>query len=485
MQGEHSLELGKHIGGFEVIKHIRSGGMAALYLARKQGPGGFERYVAIKVVHPHLAIDQSFVEMFWDEARLSARIQHPNVVHIEAVGLENGLPYIVMEYIHGCPLSSFWKRIREEGKCMSPELAVHIAMRVAEGLHAAHELRGDDGTPLGLVHRDVTPQNILLSYSGHVKLIDFGVAKARGRLHETTAFAIKGKLRYMAPEQAWGLEVDRRTDIYALGIVLWECLTGQRLFKGRNEEELLERVRHPQIPPPSHYAPWVHRELDEAVLRALAVRPEERYATALEMRRTLAQATKSLESVEAEDIAGVLADLMADEIVKAKTELPFEISGVQPIQRSGIHLLLEKPCSQEISSPSTSLHTASQPIPQSIHSKVRKPISMGQVLTVAFILSVFTLGAVGLVVWLSKRAQPLPMPSTQPLAPNLSSSAPSPPLLAPESEAPPQPKASVESAPPLPSVPPTPSSLTESSMKAPAKQRTPKAKKLLIEHVDF
>ena len=224
------LAAGSHVGGYEIVAPLRAGGMASLYLARRIGPAGFSRPVAIKVVHAHLASDRAFVEMFLDEARLSARIIHPNVVHVEELGEAGGSFFLAMEYVHGTSLSVFLGRLVESRRMLAPEAACAIAMKVADGLHAAHEAKDEQGEPLQVIHRDVSPQNVLIGLDGHVKLIDFGVAKARGRMQQTEAGSLKGKLRYMAPEQAWGRAIDRRIDVYALGVVLWETLTARRLF---------------------------------------------------------------------------------------------------------------------------------------------------------------------------------------------------------------------------------------------------------------
>jgi len=245
------IEVGQQVGSYDIVTRLRSGGMATLFLGRRQGPAGFRRHVAIKVVHEHLAADPTFVRMFLDEALLSARIQHPNVVHVEELGEADGTYFLVMEYVHGCTLSRLLKQLSKLGRRLSPDMAAWIAIQIAEGLHAAHDLTGDHGEALHVVHRDVSPQNVLLSETGHVKLIDFGVAKARGRALRTTSGSLKGKLAYMSPEQARGDDLDRRTDVYALGVVLWESLTGRRRFQAADQIALLRLVQAPTISPPS------------------------------------------------------------------------------------------------------------------------------------------------------------------------------------------------------------------------------------------
>jgi len=324
--GSLALAPGSRIGAYEILAPLKSGGMATLFVGRRLGPAGFVRPVAIKVVHPHLASDRSFVEMFLDEARLSARIQHPNVVHVEELGEQNGVFYLAMEYVHGCSLSQFLRQLALGGRGMSPEIACAIAMKVADGLHAAHETADASGQLLGVVHRDISPQNVLLSYDGHVKLIDFGVAKARGRSQETDGVSMKGKLRYMAPEQAWGQPVDRRTDVYALGIVLWESLTHKRLFGASDDFVALEQVRAPMIPAPSRLAPGVAPALDEAMLTALARDPEARFQTAQAFRRAIGNACPGAMQVAAEDVSAVLLETMREEIERQRATAPPTLS---------------------------------------------------------------------------------------------------------------------------------------------------------------
>ena len=320
------METGQKIGGYEVVARLKAGGMATLYLARRDGAAGFARHVAIKVVHPHLAHDDTFVKMFVDEAKLSARIEHPNVVHVEELGEDAGRYFIVMEYVHGCSLAQLERALAKLQRRLSIDLAVLLAMKVAEGLHAAHEATSDDGEPLGVVHRDVSPQNVLLAYKGYVKLIDFGIAKARGRAQETATRTLKGKLRYMAPEQAFGRRVDRRTDVYALGIVLWELLTMRKLFDGDDDFALLEKVRNPRVPPPSKYAPDVAPALDAAVLWALSATPDDRPPTAQAFRARLAEAAPSASSIGAEQLAELLTAVMSDEIERERQVLPESVS---------------------------------------------------------------------------------------------------------------------------------------------------------------
>jgi serine/threonine-protein kinase len=308
------LSPGSRISGYEIVAQLKKGGMASFYLARRTGPAGFTKPVGIKVIHDHLAADREFVEMFLDEARLSAKIAHPNVVHVEELGESDGIFFLAMEYVHGASLSMLLRALARTKRRLAPEVACYIARAVADGLHAAHEATDERGKRLEVVHRDVSPQNVLVSAQGHVKLIDFGVAKAQGRLQETESGSIRGKLAYMSPEQAWGHAVDRRTDVYALGIVLWELLTGRRLIAGASEIDVIERARKPDIPPPSQFDSAINPALDQVVLTALAPQPSGRFDTAQAFRRALGNACPAALSIEPETIAVLLETELGTEM---------------------------------------------------------------------------------------------------------------------------------------------------------------------------
>jgi serine/threonine-protein kinase len=316
------IREGDRVADYEIVARMKAGGMATLFLGRRTGASGFSKPVAIKVVHAHLADDPSFVEMFVDEALLCARIQHPNVVHVEELRESNGTHLLVMEYVAGCSLGQLLRALAKRQRRMTPELAVHVAIHVLDGLHAAHELKNEQGAPMEVVHRDVSPDNVLLAWQGHVKLIDFGVAKAMSRRTQTSGSMLKGKIRYMSPEQAFGRAVDRRTDVYALAIVLWECLTMRRLFSGSGADlELLEQVRNPTIVPPSQLVPDLPPALDAILLKALAREANDRYASAREMRRALADAMPRAASLDGSDLAELLRAVMADEIEAQRAKL--------------------------------------------------------------------------------------------------------------------------------------------------------------------
>ena len=304
----HSLSLspGQRVGPYTVVSPLRAGGMATLYLARRIGPAGFARPVALKVVHAHLGRDPQFVRMFLDEALLCARIRHPNVVHVEELGEYEGAYYLAMEYVDGASLEDLFDCLCALGERLPPQLAVSIACSLLEGLHATHTLVGDAGEPLHVVHRDVSPSNTLIDRAGHVKLIDFGVAKARGRAVETSAGTLKGKYAYMSPEQAYGRELDHRSDIYSLAVMLWEMLTMRPLFVADTDLALLELARAPSIPALAELMPDLPPALDQVLRQALSVDREARPATARQLRQMLLAAYPEARSVDPAELAALL-----------------------------------------------------------------------------------------------------------------------------------------------------------------------------------
>ena len=277
-----ATQTGERLDRFELIAELASGGMATVFLARLEGVAGFQRLYAIKRLHPHLAHEAEFVDMFLDEARLAARIHHPNVVPILEVGTSADGYYLVMEYIEGDTAARLLARSGHAGGRLPVPTALRIGLDSLAGLHAAHELGDDDGNPLHIVHRDVSPQNILVGVDGTSRITDFGVAHAATRLSSTRTGQLKGKLAYMAPEQARGAPVDRRADVWAMGVVLWEMLAGKRLFKGSNDAETLHRILFAPIPTLRGSGIDVPLPLDEACMKALEREPADRYASAAE-----------------------------------------------------------------------------------------------------------------------------------------------------------------------------------------------------------
>ncbi|WP_157069088.1 serine/threonine-protein kinase [Sandaracinus amylolyticus] len=265
---------------YVLLERIGVGGMAEVFRASVRGAEGFERPIAIKRILPELSQDADFVRMFVDEAKIAVQLQHPNIVQIFDLGREGGEYFIAMELVHGKDLRAIQVRARQAGAKLPLAVSLHIVMKVCEALHHAHCAVSHHGRPLCVVHRDVTPQNVLLSYDGEVKVTDFGLAKAVGRATETRAGVVKGKLAYMAPESFTGLGVDHRSDVFGAGILLWEMLSGRRLFVGANDMETVEKARLAIVPSLRMIDPSIPPEVERIVRTALARDREHRYPTA-------------------------------------------------------------------------------------------------------------------------------------------------------------------------------------------------------------
>ncbi len=270
----------RRVGRYALFGEIASGGMATVYFGRLVGAVGFSRSVAIKQLHPQYAKSPEFVAQFLDEAQLTARIRHPNVVSVLDVVARDGELFVIMEFVEGEPLSRLVRFARDP---IPLEIASAVLVQVLLGLHAAHEATTENGERLDIVHRDVSPQNMLVGIDGASHILDFGVAKAASRVHTTENGQIKGKLTYMAPEQLRGADLDRRVDVFAAGIVLWELITGQRLFARGDPGATVTAVLSGFVKPPSVHRPDVSPELDKLVLKALAPIREDRFTTAREM----------------------------------------------------------------------------------------------------------------------------------------------------------------------------------------------------------
>jgi len=312
----NDLQPGSRLGDCELLLRIGRGGMATVWVAREHSPVPKEdRLVAVKAMLPELAEETEFVRMFLDEVRLVRSIRHPNIVNVYDVGEHDGVMWMSMEWVEGESLHTV---IAEAGKrrAIPPEMAVRVIAEAAAGLHAAHELRDENGQPRGVVHRDVSPHNILIGTNGVVKLVDFGVAKAVGRVSEATrAGQLKGKFGYMSPEQARGKPIDRRSDLFALGIVLFELTTSRRLFRGESDIETLKLVISSRVPPPTSLDPKYPPELERIVLRALQRDPQGRYQTAAELEADLRKYLKSKRIVVAQSgVAGLLKRVVGDRI---------------------------------------------------------------------------------------------------------------------------------------------------------------------------
>ena len=295
-------------GKFDLLRRIASGGMAEVFAARMSSVGGFEKMVALKRILPDLAERPEYVNMFLDEARIAASLNHPNIVQVYDIDAVDGQYFMTMEYLRGHDLRFVLKELKRSGAGMPLPLALRIVSEVAGGLHYAHERRGIDGKPLGIVHRDVSPKNIFITFDGVIKLLDFGIAKAHQRLSVTRSGTLKGRYPYMAPEQVVEDAVDARADVFALGICLWEMTVGRRLFEGKTAYEILKRIRDQPVPRPSQIVPGYSPTVEAVVMRALAKNRDERYPSCLAMQRDLEKAG----ALGVHQSAGAVATLMED-----------------------------------------------------------------------------------------------------------------------------------------------------------------------------
>jgi len=276
------------VGPYELIERIGMGGMAEVFKASQSGEEGFERIVAVKRILPNLSADPDFEKMFIDEAKIAVQLQHPNIAQIYDLGRDGDSLFIAMEYVHGRDMATIIERQNEvKDRTLPLSFVVQVVIKVCEALHHAHAAKGSFGQKLNLIHRDITPQNILVSFEGAVKVVDFGLAKAAGRLVQTQAGVVKGKLAYLSAEQARGEQVDSRSDIYSLGTCFYEWLTGQRLFLRRNDADTVMAVQRSEVPPLRAVRPELPQALDAIVRRALQPDPRNRYQTAGEMQEEL------------------------------------------------------------------------------------------------------------------------------------------------------------------------------------------------------
>ncbi len=328
--GSSSEPAGRRFGRYILLEAIDRGGMAEVYRAVTQGPGGFQRQFVIKRIRQEKATSREFVEMFINEARISALLEHPNIVQVYDFGQVEGDYFLAMEYLRGRNLLALGRRLRSQGAEMPADLAGYVAREVARGLHHAHSLT-NQGKPLGIVHRDVSPSNIMLLRTGGVKLLDFGIARATMKLRSVTPIGglVKGKLSYLSPEQVRGQGVDARSDVFSLGVVLWECLTGLRLFYDPNDLETMRNVLHRVIPRPSEICRGVPPALDTITARALSRSLDGRYpdaaSMALELEDYLRECRFSPESV-----VRLLEELFAGEDSARELPLIGEASALRP-----------------------------------------------------------------------------------------------------------------------------------------------------------
>jgi len=297
--------------------------MAEVYLARIEGMGGFEKLVALKRIHPHYASGEGFGSMLLDEAKLSVSLSHRNIVQTLDLAHVDGRYVIVMEYVEGYDAHGVLDMLRKEGRLFEVDLAAHVIAEVCRGLDYAHQHRDERGEPAGIVHRDISPQNVLLSLAGEVKIADFGIAKAASRRSDPEAGVIKGKYFYMSPEQAWAEPVDCRSDIFSAGVVLWELLAGHRLHEASDVQSLLDAVRRAEVPAPSSLRKEVPAEVDAIIERATALSPADRFPDAGSMVDALSAYLASRPPVDAaQQLGQMLAELPPPSASSPAADIP-------------------------------------------------------------------------------------------------------------------------------------------------------------------
>ncbi len=304
-------------GKYYLLERINVGGMAEVFKAKAVGVEGFERLVAVKRILPNIAEDEEFITMFVDEAKIAVQLTHANIAQIFDLGKVNDAYFIALEYVHGKDARALFNRARNRGERIPMPLACYVIMKVCEALDYAHNKKDASGNPLKFVHRDVSPQNVLVSYEGEVKVIDFGIAKAAGKASKTRAGILKGKFGYMSPEQVKGMDIDRRSDIFGVGICLYEMLTGERLFAGESDFSTVEKVRKVDIMPPSTYNRRIPEDLERIVLKALAGNLTERYQTATELHDDLqAFVQSSGNDFNRKELASFMKSYFAEELAQ-------------------------------------------------------------------------------------------------------------------------------------------------------------------------
>ncbi|HVY49718.1 MAG TPA: protein kinase [Minicystis sp.] len=315
-------------GKYTLIAELGHGGMADVFLGVSRGPAGFSKLLVIKRLRENLIDDPEFVAMLVDEARLAARLNHPNVVQTYEVGQEGRQYFISMEYLEGQPLHRIVQRA-DRRKKMGRDLHLTIVSEALSGLHYAHELADYDGKPLCVVHRDISPHNIFVTYDGVVKVVDFGIAKAVGRQAETRTGIIKGKVNYMAPEQALGQDIDRRADVFACGVLLWEAATGSRLWKGMNDLAIVQSLLAGELKRPREAAPDVPVSLENVIMKALAMNPDERFSTALELQAALDEYfDKQGKRALPRQIGGFVTELFDDKRVEIRALIEKQLAAL-------------------------------------------------------------------------------------------------------------------------------------------------------------
>ena len=438
-------EFPQSFGKYTLLAKLGHGGMAEVFLALLTGPGGFRKLVVVKRTHVHLLDEPGFTDMFLDEARLAARLSHPNVVQTHEVAVEGVRPYLAMEYLEGQPLNRILGRVRREGRRVPYPMLAHMFLGVLDGLHYAHTLRDYDGAELQVVHRDVSPHNLFVTYQGAIKVLDFGVAKAAGRIVESKTGEMKGKLAYSPPDQAVGLELDARADVWSCGVILWQATTNQALFRADNDMATIHNVMSKEVPPLASLDRDVPDKFAEAVDRALVRDRDARWNSAAAMRRCLAEYLSEARPVPTRtDVEELVAALFFEERDAHRRIIEEALSGEAP-SITGLQPLIS-------STPSTT-NTTVEEIEQVRSRQRRRKRRMVVIAAIAFGLLVGT--TVPLVLHLVRPTSaptpvavpaPAPVPATAPL-PAAVAPPPPPPVVAEVPESPPPPEA--EAAPPV------------------------------------
>jgi eukaryotic-like serine/threonine-protein kinase len=439
----------ERFGKYEILRRIAVGGMAEIYLARALGLEGFEKLVVLKRILPQYANNDEFVQMFLDEARVAATLHHSNVVQVYDIGSVDGQYFLSMEFLHGQDGRQLMKACATRHVPLSMANALAVGIGVCAGLHYAHE-RVVDGRPLDLVHRDVSPQNVFVTYDGGVKLLDFGIARASSRLTETRGGTLKGKIAYMSPEQCGGFPLDRRSDIFAAAIILWEMTTGRRLFTGSSDFEILRKVKEEDAPRPTTVMSDYPRALEEIVMKGLARDRDQRYATAEEMQLDLEAFARDRKlAVSPVNLGRFMRELFRG-----------ELEAWQAAERAGQagEPVAQTTPSGDLIRTETSL---SGPVPAPLFPNTDPSLSAAPPRHRRAAIAV-TLGIVGgsLITWLVVRPSALPvaaMPAAKPAA----TATTTPPIAAPASRELPAP--TPLTSPPTATPPPTPRAITRAT----------------------
>jgi serine/threonine protein kinase len=346
MSQPNKIELPLTTTKYRPIAELGRGGMATVYLTVVQGPGGFNKLQVLKRLRPALAADPEFLQMFLEEARLSARINHPNVVQTNEVGYDGQYYYIAMEYLDGQPLEAILRRSRDriETKMMPLELHLKVLADALGGLNFAHDLADFNGTPLNVVHRDMSPHNVVVTYEGSVKVLDFGIAKAADSSSDTRTGIMKGKCAYMAAEQFGGKNVDRRADVFAVGVMLWQAATGRRLWQNMGDAEIFAKLAKAEIPTPRSIKEDIPEALEKIIMKALAQSPEDRFATAADFQAALEGFMATLPTrITQRELGKFVADLFEDRRKTIKAAIETQLKNPEVISSSDVRKTGEVP----------------------------------------------------------------------------------------------------------------------------------------------